>query len=189
MIKAIVFDCFGVLAEDGWTPFKRRYIGDNQELANQVVDLGKQNEFGMISNDDYFKAASELMGCSEQELRDAVGRRVPNLELFEFIQKELKPKYKIGLLSNANYDVVHQLFTPEQAGVFDATVLSFESQLVKPDPKMYRLIAERLGVETEECVFIDDQARYAEASEDVGMTGITYESPEQVQQEITTILS
>ena len=38
--KAIIFDCFGVLAEDGWLPFKRKYIGDNLELMQTISDLG-----------------------------------------------------------------------------------------------------------------------------------------------------
>lgn len=186
-VKAVVFDCFGVLAEDGWTPFKRRYIGANNELATQIADLGKQNEFGIISNDEYFDTASKLLGTEKNLLREAVGRRVPNEELFAYIKTVLKPQYKIGLLSNANYDVVQNLFTPEQSSLFDATVLSFESRLVKPDPAMYRLIAERLGVEPEECVFIDDQERYAEAAEDVGMRGLTYVSAEQTRQDLEGI--
>jgi len=189
MIKAIIFDCFGVLAEDGWTPFKRRYVADNQKLANEIADLGKQNEFGIISNDDYFKTTSVLIGVKEHLLRDAVGRRVPNGELFEFIENKLKPKYKIGLLSNANYDVVSSLFTEEQSALFDASVLSFESRLVKPSPEMYSLIAERLGVEPKCCIFIDDQPRYAEAAEDVGMIGLTYHNPEQLKQELLQVIS
>lgn len=189
MIKAVIFDCFGVLAEDGWTPFKRKYIGDDKELADQMVDLGKQNEFGIITNDEYYATASELIGVEERTLRDAVGRRVPNLELFEFIKKKLRPAYKIGLLSNANYDVVHELFEPEQSELFDGTVLSFESKLIKPDPKMYRLMAERLGIVTEECVFIDDQTRYAEAAEDVGMVALTYTSVEQCTADLSALLN
>ncbi len=189
MIKAIIFDCFGVLAEDGWLPFKRKYIGDNEELAGQISDLGKQNEFGIISNDEYFKTAAVLLSTEEHLLKDAVGRRVPNPELFDLIQNKLKPKYKIGLLSNANYDVVQDLFTPEQSALFDASVLSFEAQLVKPDPRMYKLITERLHVEPADCVFIDDLPRYAEAAEDVGMIGLTYQSPKQLQQDLLQLLS
>ena len=86
MIKAVIFDCFGVLAEDAWLPFKRQYIGDNMQLAEQVSDLGKQNEYGMISNDEYFAATAKLIGAEERLLRDAVGHQVPNRELFDYIE-------------------------------------------------------------------------------------------------------
>jgi putative hydrolase of the HAD superfamily len=184
MIKAIVFDCFGVLAEDGWLPFKRQYIGEDRALADAVADLGKQNEYGLLSNHEYFHAASELIGVDEQLLRGAVGKRVPNESLFDFISKELKPMYKIGLLSNANFDVLHNLFNEQQAAVFDASVLSYETQLVKPDPKMFALIAQKLQVETSDCLFIDDVERYAEDAEALGMQSVVYKNLNQAIQDI-----
>jgi putative hydrolase of the HAD superfamily len=184
VIKAIVFDCFGVLAEDGWLPFKRRYIGSNQKLADEIADLGKQNEYGIIGNNQYFERAAELIGIEEGQLRAAVGARVPNEELFLYIKQNLKDSYKIGLMSNASYDVLHELFLPEQADVFDASVLSFESRLVKPDPRMFELMAGRLGVEEDQCIFVDDVERYCAAAEQVGMISIHYKNPDQFRQEI-----
>ncbi|MDQ3064980.1 MAG: HAD-IA family hydrolase [bacterium] len=189
MIQAIIFDCFGVLAEDGWLPFKRRYIGDNQELAQQAADLGKQNEFGMINNDEYYQQAAQLLGVEESVLRGALGKRVANDELFEFIEKELKPKYKIGMLSNANYDVLGELFTPMQASVFDASVMSFKDKLIKPDLRMFELMATRLDVEMEECVMIDDVERYCVAAEEAGMSSVVYKNPTQATQDLLQILS
>lgn len=182
MIKAIIFDCFGVLAEDGWLPFKRKYIGDNAELAQAISDLGKQNEYGMVTNDEYFGQVADLIGVDEETLKQAVNRRVPNQELFDFIKKELKAKYKIGLLSNANYDVVHELFTPAQAELFDASVMSYESKMIKPDRRMFELMSQRIGASLDECVFIDDVERYCVAAEELGMATILYVSQEQTKQ-------
>lgn len=189
MIKAVIFDCFGVLAEDGWLPFKRQYIGSNKELELVVHDLGKQNDYGMITNDEYFARAAKLIGVEETALRSAIGRRKPNLQMFDYIKTNLKKRCKIGLLSNANFDVVHELFTPEQAELFDAYVLSYESKLVKPDPRMFELMAERLGVEVEECVLVDDVERYCSAAEDAGLASILYKSPEQAIESIERILA
>ena len=187
MIKAIIFDCFGVLAEDGWLPFKRKYIGENIELAQTISDLGKQNDYGMVTNDEYFEKVAKLIGVEANLLRDAVGKRVPNEELFEYIKKELKPRYRIGLLSNANYDVVQDLFTSEQAGLFDASVMSFESKLVKPNPRMFQLMADRLGVRWDECIFIDDVERYCVAAEVLGIKSILYLSLEQLKQDLNSL--
>ncbi len=188
MMKAILFDCFGVLAEDGWLPFKRKHIGDNEAVAQAVADLGKQNEFGIIGNEDYFRQSAEVIGVEESQLRSALGKQVPNTELFEFIRSDLKPSYKIGLLSNANYDVLHDLFTPEQAKLFDATVMSFESRMIKPDPRMFQLMASRLGVAMHECVFIDDVERYVVAAEELGMRAILYKTPTQLRRDLLQLL-
>lgn len=187
MIKAIIFDCFGVLAEDGWLPFKRQHIGNDAELAEEIADLGKQNEYGMITASEYIDQAAQLMQVDAAELRQATSKRQPNEVLFTLI-RELKPRYKIGLMSNANYDVVHELFEPEQAALFDASVLSYESKLVKPDPRMYALMCEKLGVEHEECIYIDDIERYCTAAELLGMETIAYENPTQTQKELAGLL-
>lgn len=187
-IKAVIFDCFGVLAEDAWLPFKRQYIGDNKDVADAITNLGMQNEYGVINNDQYFAQSAKLIGVDEQVLRTVLGKRVPNLELFTFIQDVLKPNYKIGLLSNANYDVLTELFTPEQAALFDASTLSFESKMVKPDPQMFALMATKLGVELEDCLFIDDIERYCVAAEALGMITIVYATPVQTVAEITQLL-
>lgn len=188
MIRAVIFDCFGVLAEDGWLPFKRQYIGGNTQLATEVADLGKQNEYGMLDNYAFIKQASARIGIDENILRSAVGRQTPNQELFDFIRNELKPAYKIGLLSNANYDVTKELFTPEQAQLFDASVLSYECRMVKPDERMFELITTRLGVAPEECVYVDDLERYSAAAELFGMRAVVYESPQQCKAEIRKLL-
>lgn len=189
VIKAVIFDCYGVLAEDGWLPFKRKYIGDDFELSRQLADLGKQNEYGMLGNSAYFKKVAELIGVEENIFKTAIGRQVPNEELFDYIKTSLKGNYKIGLLSNANYDVVNELFTPDQASLFDASVLSYESRLIKPDTRMFDLICSRLGVTPEECIFIDDIERYCTAAELLGMHSIHYQNPGQCQREIESLIA
>lgn len=187
MIKAIIFDCFGVLAEDGWTPFKRKYIGDNQVLRDQVADLGKQTDRGYISYKDMITATSKLIGVQPDILRAAVGRKVPNEPLLNYIKTKLKPRYKIGMMTNANYDVTKDLFTPSQAELFDASVMSHESGMVKPDKRMYELMAQRLGVFTNECVYVDDIERYCVAAEGIGMHSIYYKELDGVLKELDVL--
>lgn len=189
MIKAIIFDCFGVLAEDGWMPLKRKYVGGNLQMAKDVSDLGKQNEYGMIDNEAHLKLMAEAIGVNKEELRKALDIKVPNEELFSFITSTLKPKYKIGLLTNANFNVLDDLFTPEQKKIFDATVMSYESRLVKPDQRMFELITKRLELEMPECVFVDDQERYCAEADMYGMKTIWYRSFEQFKEELAHIES
>lgn len=179
MIKAIIFDCFGVLAEDGWTPFKRRYIADKPEIQQEIADLGKANDAGMLSYEEMVSQMAALIGVDRQLLEEAVGRRVPNEELFTYIAQTLKSAFKIGMLSNASYDVMTKLFTPQQAALFDGSVISFETGLTKPDIRMFELIATRLNVLPNECLFIDDVERYCVAAEDAGMNSLWYQDLDQ----------
>lgn len=189
VIRAIIFDCFGVLAEDGWTPFKRKYLEGNPEVALAVQLLGKDVDSGLRSYEDMITETARLAGVDKKIVDDAVGRQVPNEELFTYIRSELRSTYKIGMLSNAGYNVVESLFTPAQAALFDATVLSYEAGLVKPDERVYELIAHRLGVPIEVCVFIDDHPRHCDGAKDAGMQAILYENVAQLQQDLTKVLS
>lgn len=189
MIKAIVFDCFGVLAEDGWLPLKRKYIGDDLELAEKVAELGRQNEYGLLDNETHLQAMAAAMKIDAEELRRALDVRVPNEDLFEYIESNLKQHYKIGMMSNANFNVLTDLFTHEQASIFDASVMSYESKLIKPDQRMFELAAERLKVELEECVFVDDVERYCMAAESYGAKAICYKDFDQFKSELTDMLN
>lgn len=188
MIKAIIFDCFGVLAEDGWTPFKRQYIEGNPEVAMAVKLLGKDVDSGKRSFEDMIHETAHLTNVHESVVRAAVERQVPNEGLFAYIQFSLKPKYKIGMLSNASYNVVDLLFTREQKNLLDAHVLSYEAGFVKPDSRMYKLIADRLEVNIEECVMVDDQSRHCAGAISAGMQAIVYDNLEQTKRDLERIL-
>ncbi len=187
MIQAIIFDCFGVLAEDGWTPFKRKYIEDKPDVALAVQLLGKEVDSGTRNFDDMIRETAKLADVPESVVRTAVWHQVPNEDLFAYI-KTLKPDYKIGALSNASYNIINELFTLEQAALFDATVLSYEAGVVKPDRRAYQLICKRLDVLPEEAIFVDDNPRHCAGAEAVGMATILYQDVSQTRTEIEAIL-
>ncbi|HLZ15317.1 MAG TPA: HAD-IA family hydrolase, partial [Candidatus Saccharimonadales bacterium] len=159
MIRAIVFDCFGVLATDGWLPFKERYFGHDTQKFAAASDLGRAADAGLIDFDEFIGQVSALAQVTDLDARSQIEHNVPNDALFAYIRDALKPKYKIGMLSNAGADWLHELFTPEQVALFDAVALSYEIGVLKPAPRAYEVIAERLGVTPEACVFVDDQER------------------------------
>jgi FMN phosphatase YigB (HAD superfamily) len=189
MIRAIIFDCFGVLTTDGWLPFKRKHFGHDPKLEAEATDLNKQVDAGLASYDDFLRSIAELAQVPDEEARRAVEDNVSDTALFDLIAHELRPHYKLGLLSNAGANWLDQLFTPDQVGLFDAVALSYQTGFVKPDPRAYQTIADRLGVEPDECIFIDDQERYCTAAREQGMQAIVYRSLEQLQAELSPLLS
>jgi len=68
--------------------------------------------------------------------------------------------------------------------LFDVTVISGEVGLRKPEPEIYLLTAQRLGVEPSACVFVDDLGPNVRAAAQVGMTGIRHVTPEQTISEL-----
>lgn len=189
MIKAIIFDCFGVLAVDGWLPFKEEHFGDNPELFDQATNLNKRSDAGLASYTDFIRDIAILAGVEESVVRGEIEHNPPNKRLFQLITTELKPNYKIGLLSNAGANWLGDIFTPEQNKLFDAVSLSFESGYIKPDVRAFEDIAAKLQVQPEECVFVDDQPRYGDGAQAAGMKFIAYSDFERCRAELTQILS
>lgn len=188
VIKAIIFDCFGVLAIDSWLPFKDEYFGDNPELLNRATELNQQANGGQISNQEFISEISKLAGVTEHNVSQQIDRNPANRPLFDYIATELKGKFKLGVLSNASSDWTSRLFTPDQLGLFDAIVMSYQIGYIKPDPRAYNAISEKLGSSPEQCVFIDDQERHCDAARQAGMIAIWYQNFQQFKSDINAFL-
>lgn len=184
MIKAIIFDCFGVLVREGLLPFCERYFGDDEERMNEARSINRRLNTGYLDFDGYISELAALAGVEVEQARAEIATNPPNTELFAWIRNDLKPAYKIGLLSNAGANWLDDLFTSTNVALFDATVLSYEIKIMKPDPLAYEAIANKLGVDVSECLFIDDQPYYCEAAEVVGMLAIHYQDNVQLRESL-----
>jgi putative hydrolase of the HAD superfamily len=72
--------------------------------------------------------------------------------------------------------------------LFDAVVISGEVGLHKPQPEIFRLGAERLGLPPEECVFVDDLRENCEGAEAIGMTALLHRGAESTLPELERLL-
>ena len=81
-----------------------------------------------------------------------------------------------------------RLFSPdERAELFDVVVLSYEESIAKPNPEIFTLIAERLGVPAGECVMVDDRAENCEGAEIAGMQSVQHTSNESTIAHLTRL--
>ncbi len=58
--------------------------------------------------------------------------------------------------------------------LFDGVVVSGHERVVKPDPRIYRVLIQRYAVVPERAVFIDDRAENVQAARDLGFQGIDF---------------
>jgi putative hydrolase of the HAD superfamily len=188
VIKAIIFDCFGVLTESTYDRFYRTHLVDEPELVEQIKALDHASNKGSITMDDFYRGIAELTDMPETEIRAFMAQHKVNEELFAYIRTFLKPRYKIGFLSNVATNLMDELFTSKQQALFDDVVLSFEVKCAKPDIEIFELAAERLDLPAEECVFIDDVPRYVEAASIAGMKSILYTEFEDVKTKLEAML-
>lgn len=186
MIRGIIFDCFGVLYRGSLTHLAELAPPERRQ---EVHDLSHASDYGYIAHDEYFTRLGELVNKPAEEVESIIrARHVRNEELIELV-RQLKPHYKLGLLSNVGRGVMNELFSVEErAELFDAVVLSSDVGMVKPHPEIYEYVLAQLGEVAEDCVMIDDLVENVDGAAQVGMRGIVYQSPEQLRGELQRLL-
>lgn len=191
MIRAIIFDYFDVIrpAGTGVRPTYRRLGGNVVKDEPFISDVTSAANYGYIA--DANEQLAKRLGVSLQTWLTALaGSPVNDPDLMAYIRELRAHGYKIGLLSNAPADGLKTYFTPQElSDHFDATLLSGDSGLYKPEAAFYRLIAEKLGVLPQECVMVDDRKEFCRGAEYVGMYAIQYRHYDQFRPELEKLLS
>jgi putative hydrolase of the HAD superfamily len=120
-------------------------------------------------------AAGEVVSLRREVTQQGL---VPVPGALETITALRKRGLKIGLITVCSEDVPLVWEETSFHGLFDAEVFSATCGLRKPDPRIYRLALDRLGVEPEEAVFVGDGANDELAgAERVGMRAVGVDSP------------
>jgi HAD superfamily hydrolase (TIGR01509 family) len=183
MIKAVIFDFFGVLALQGAGSFRRAFYPNDQARLAEHRKLQDEHHAGHMGYDDFIDGLAKLGGTDRETVLSYTENYSANIELLEYV-KTLKPKYRLGIISNAGSDVVPRLLGREYSHLFDDVTLSFQAKLIKPQAEIYQLSAKNLGVITKECLFTDDISTYCEGAEKAGMKSIWYRSFNQFRTEL-----
>jgi putative hydrolase of the HAD superfamily len=199
-IRALIFDIGGVLlletGEGLEAKWERRLGLEEGEflqllLASGVV--GPANA-GTITEEELWKRLAATYHLDEEQLRefrdDNWAMQEVNRELLEYLQG-LRPRYKLATLSNdwpGARECQNRLFNLEQMLAADAMLYSCEEGMQKPDADIFLLACERLRVQPQEAIFIDDREQCVEGAQQVGMQAILFKDTAQVIAEVQACL-
>lgn len=187
MVAAIIFDCFGVLTADKWHEF---VLGLPVQLREQADQLNRAYDAGLITLGEFLQHVQELTGHEPADITARLDvQSGKNTQLLSYIAT-LKAKYQIGMLSNIGTNWIRDEFLTEaEQALFDDMVFSFQVHLSKPDPRIFEVAAQRLGVNPGACVLIDDVQQYCNVAKDLGMQAVVYNNFTQMQTELEKILA
>ena len=192
MIRAVVFDLWETVVD--WSPersadYDRRFadrIGvtvDDYRSVRRSPDLWLQAESGPLG--PMFAELGARLGVVV-DVEEAVGFRN------EYARESLHPRdgvvetltelrargLGVGLISNCTSDVPEIWPETAFAPLFDVAVFSSACGLVKPDPRIYALVLDGLGVEPREALFVGDGANdELGGAERVGMRPVLIHRP------------
>ncbi len=190
MIKAIIFDCFGVLLGNAYKTHLMEVEQEDPERAKEIRAINHASDMGILTREETAEHISGLFGMDTEEfLEEQNNVEVPNKGLLEYIAT-LKQTYKVGLLSNisSRERLSIRFVDGELESHFDTIVASGDEGYVKPQPEIYHIAATRLEVDPSECVFIDDIAEFCDGARAVGMQAIQFKTNQQCITDLNALI-
>jgi epoxide hydrolase-like predicted phosphatase len=190
MIKAIIFDCFGVLLGNAYKTHLLEVEQEDPERAKEIRAINHASDMGILTREETAEHISALFEMEPEEFLEEQNQvEVPNAALLEYIAS-LKKTYKTGLLSNVSgRERLSIRFTDGQLeSHFDTIVASGDEGYIKPQPEIYEIAATRLGVYPTECVFVDDIAEFCDGARAVGMQAIQFMSNQQCITDLNALI-
>lgn len=195
MIKAVIFDVGGVII-------------DIKPLLMKTLDVfqpSNADEFWKEVNDEAVPLCRGKMTLLEfwRRIAQKCHKDIPDDVLKELWIKDynpllflnqdvheiiatLKGRYKLAIVSNTmrehgRIDSLSGIFD-----LFDVVLLSHEVGLTKDEEAIFFLVAEKLGVKPEECIFVDDFQKFVDIAASVGMKAILFEDANQLKRALNS---
>jgi putative hydrolase of the HAD superfamily len=208
VISAVISDFGGVLT----SPLQAAFLAAQNGLDVPVEAFGAAvaaaqrrdgvNPLSALERGEITEG--EFVRRLERALADALGRDVslhgfgarlmdalhPNEELFAHYRGLRERGLRLALLTNnvREWEPLWRAKLPID-DVFETVVDSAFVGMRKPEPEIYALTLERLGLSGQECAFVDDLEINVAAAREAGMHGIVYRETVQAIAELDALLA
>ena len=166
------------LHDNAWARFERAEIDAeafDAAFARESSELGHEvrgaEVIALLSGDVRPRMVAALRACRARVKTGCITNNVPHAH---------GPGMSSDAVKAAQVAAIFELF--------DAVIESSRAGLRKPDPRIYAMICERLGVRPEACVYLDDLGINCKPAAALGMTAIKVRSEAQALDELRRIL-
>jgi len=181
-LSALVVDFGGVLTTNIWDAFGEFCAAEGLEPRTvknlfrsdpEAMCLLRGLETGELDEAAFEPRFGTLLGLSDTEglIERLFGGLRPDDTMIGAVEAARAAGLKTGLISNSWGLGVYERAPVD---IFDKAVISGDVGMHKPEPEIYLLACERLGVEPADCVFVDDLRENVTGAERVGMTAILH---------------
>jgi putative hydrolase of the HAD superfamily len=203
--RALISDFGGVLT----SPLAAGFLAYQEESGVSLEELGRAMARATEEHGDHPLFVLERGEITEMEFRARIEphledgfdltrlrtlyfeRLEPNREMIDFVRGARDRGIRTALLTNnvREWEPLWRSKLPEVDELFDVVVDSAFVGMRKPDPAIYELTLERLGVRAEDCVFVDDLEPNCETARALGMVAVRFESVDQAIAELSSALA
>lgn len=202
--KAIIWDFGGVITSSPFEAFNKFELSNNlpkdiiRTINSENPDDNawakfERNDIDLDEFDNLFSIEADKKGfkiSGKQVVKLLSGEiREQMVDFLYFLKKD----YKLGCITNniqnsKNEKVNHLNEAGQVMKIFDHIIESSKVGLRKPDPRIYYMSCDALGVEPEECIYLDDLGINLKPAREIGMTTIKVIDPNEAINEVKKYL-
>lgn len=176
-LKAIIFDFDGTILDTETTEFRRwqeLYRAHDRELSlsDWQRGIGTWGAFDPWAGlpDEIQARREEVQAELHDKIHDSIREQGLRPGVRQVLQSVRPAGLKLALATSSDRDwVTRWLSQHDLLDVFEAMATRYDVERVKPDPALYLLAAERLGVRPSECLAVEDSLNGATAAVAAGM--------------------
>lgn len=198
MITTVVFDIGMVLIGFDWERYMKELFDEETAIRVTRAMFGgsawKELDRGVMEVDEIIGLFHEMEPDYIKEIDEAferVGECVERREwVIPMIDSVRERGYRVLFLSNMSEHVMGS--NPEAydfVSHMDGGIWSCRVKRIKPDPEIYRMLFDKYGLRSEECIFIDDTPANVTAAKRLGMKAIRFEDQDQLAHDLDQALA
>lgn len=194
MIKAIAFDYGGVVEiEEGdliqeiadYLKITKEDWHKSYYSFNHLCNTGKntwQEVLALTCKE--FGASDVQISHIHEMIQEKRKTKKINLGLVEIIKDLKNRNYKIALLSNNSVNLRQKLIDQNIIDLFDEVIISGEIGCQKPCPEIFEILSNKLGVNKNELIFIDNAEKSLEKAKEIGFIPLLYINNKKLKEEL-----
>lgn len=194
-VSTIVFDIGGVLLD--WDPrylYRKIFTQDKGDLERfldevQFFNWNLQQDAGRPFGEAVdelcaqFPQYCDLIRVYHTRWEESISGPIqPTVEILQSLKRTQYPLYGLSNWSTEKFRIVRHKY--EFLDWFEDIIISGDVKIVKPDPRIFSLLLERIQRQAAECLLIDDSAANIEAANKLGFCTIHFQSPDQLESEL-----
>lgn len=204
-IEAVIWDFGGVFTTSPFDAFNRyeRERGLPNDIIRRINSVNPDtNAWAKIERSEVDAATFDRLFAAEAK---ALGHDIPGKDVLALLSGDLRPRvvsafkackarWKVGCITNnaPTGKGAGMSSSPEKAAaiaevfsLFDHVIESSKAGVRKPDPRIYAMMCDALGVKPETCVYLDDLGINLKPAREMGMTTIKVTSEQQLLDDLS----
>lgn len=194
-LSAIIFDFGGVLID--WNPhylYRSFFDNDDEAVArflkeigfvewNVEQDRGRPFAAAVAELSERFPHQAHLIRAYNEQWEESIGGAIqPTVDILGALKQRGYALYGLSNWAAETFYRIRSRFPFFEW--LDAIVLSGEERMIKPDPRIYAVMLDKIGRPASECLFIDDSPANIAVAKQLGFNTIHFTSSEQLADEL-----